>query len=75
MNFLRNTFEVMKEKHDRKVYPPRLIITFASKIPGTNPVLKVPVTFSGSSSDEDLNQDIIIPLGIHNNVGNVGREY
>ena len=61
-----NTSELMKQKHDRKIYPPQIIITVASKVPGIDPVVKFPVTFQGSSSDEDLDQDIILPLGIHN---------
>ena len=67
VDFLKsgNTAKSMERKHKRKMYPPRITITVASKTAGISPVVKVTTTFEGSSSDEDLNQDIILPLGMH----------
>ena len=65
VDFLKSgiTPELMKLKHERKMYPPRIKITVRSSTTGTSPVAKLTATFEGSSSNEDLNQDILLPLG------------
>ena len=65
VDFLKNgiTPESMKVKHERKMYPPRIKITVRSSTTGTSPVAKLTATFEGSSRNEDLNQDILLPLG------------
>ena len=66
LNLNNANFEDMKQKHIRKIYPPRIILTVVSKTPGNDPVFKLPIQFIGCLRNNQLDRDIIFPLGIHN---------
>ena len=55
-----SSLELMKEKHDKRIYPPRIKITVKSKKPDV-PLIKLPIRFQGCSMDEILDEDLIVP--------------
>lgn len=58
----------MITEHDSKTYPPRIIITFRKQDSQPyNPTCVEPVTVTGCVSEGELDDDIILPLGINNN--------
>ena len=62
MDFWKNgTQKGMKLKHERRMYPPRIITTVTPKNPHS--IFKLTVEFRGSSRDNELNVDLSFPLG------------
>ena len=65
VKFWQNADEaVMVRKHERKMYPPRVIITVTSKTDSI-PAFLLAVKFEGCSGDCHLDRDISFPIGIH----------
>ena len=55
------TVENMYQKHEKKVYPPRILMVATAKTEGA--IFKLHVKFKGCSRECELNHDLCFPLG------------
>ena len=56
-------FELMRRKHERNMYPPRVKMTVHMTCPSHS--VKLPIKFSGCEGDGKLDIELILPLGKH----------
>ena len=61
VDFWKRDFNDMKQRHERKMYPPRVKMTVAMRNPTCTH--KVPIKFEGCEDNLPLNVDLTIPLG------------
>lgn len=61
INFWDSSFEEMKLKHKRMIYPPRVRMTVATG--GAHRPFVIPVKVTGCSSTDQLDMDITFPPG------------
>ena len=54
-------FELMKQKHETNMYPPRVKMTVCVTNP--NHFITLPVKFSGCEDHDRLDVELILPLG------------
>lgn len=61
IEFWNVKYELMKQKHERNMYPPRVKMTVCMNNP--NHFLTLPVKFSGCEGDGNLDVELTLPLG------------
>ena len=62
--FWNEDFELMKRKHERNMYPPRVKMTVSMTNPSCFSTL--PVKVSGCEGDGKLDMELTLPLGKYN---------
>ena len=62
IEFWTKRFDDLRRQHQRQMYPPRVKMTIRLKSPDA--IFKLPVKFTGCSSDSNLDMEITFPLGI-----------
>ena len=61
IDFWKRDFSDMKQRHERKMYPPRVKMTVSMRNPKLTHTL--PIKFEGCEDNLQLNVDLTIPLG------------
>ena len=60
IDFWNTKFEILRLKHQERIYPPRVRMTVDA--PNAEPRSKLLIEFDGCSSDSQLSMEILFPL-------------
>ena len=66
ISFWNEKFEIMKRKHERNMYPPRVKMTVSINNP--NHSITLPVKVLGCEGDDKLDVELTLPLSKQNNL-------